>query len=138
MPRSNEYRLGDQLEAVTQGIEVWSALGHQPVGLHSHQAACCGRTIKVGVNERLRLPRLTSDVPTNPADILPSQKLTKILANFSLHLTSVFNGFVLITPTEIYSSSTRTLYDNQASKNVGALVDAGGGVDAPFLFSFNI
>jgi hypothetical protein len=65
-------------------------------------------------------------------------KLTKILANFSLHLTSVFNGFVLITPTKIYSSSTRTLYDNQASKNVGALVDAGGGVDAPFLFSFNI
>jgi hypothetical protein len=26
MPRSNEYRLGDQLEAVTQGIEVWMRL----------------------------------------------------------------------------------------------------------------
>ncbi len=43
-------------------------------------------------------------------------KLNKILANFSLNLRSVFNVFVLITPTKIYSSSTPTPYNYQASK----------------------
>lgn len=45
-------------------------------------------------------------------------KLTKILAKFSLHLTSVFIVFVSITSAKIHLSSTPTLYESQASMNV--------------------
>jgi hypothetical protein len=51
-------------------------------------------------------------------------KLTKILAKFSLPLTSVFIVFVSITPTKIYFSSTPTLYESQHRRMLDALLVA--------------
>jgi hypothetical protein len=65
-------------------------------------------------------------------------KLTKTLADFSLHLTSVFIAFVLIALTKLYLNSTPALYDSHAQECLMPWLTLVGGVDAPFLFSFNI